>query len=415
MSHCQAPSPIKKIGWVSPFPPVRSGISVYSEALLKELAKNDEFLFIPISVVSDKKRISLGHVNKNEFDLLIYSIGNHPLHLSSYERALNENGMIFLHDINLHDLLYYKTTKSKDPFLYLKYLLNESNDFEKIKKIIENQGRDRDLFIDFPLIKEIVLSNSYFIVHSEYAKKMIKEINPNAKVLKINHICPWAERIERKNSEKIIIGILGYLSKDRHIDKTIDIFKKFLPNSKKQIVLRFAGEDVDLNLEDIVDKYKIRENVEIYRNVDDDNFLKLMKECDFAINIRYPVRGEMSGNLMKFIGFGIPTAIVYEKSFKDIPIDCIYPINIDDFENSLFKFYSLIDSNDISLKKISESAYLFAKNECDAFKISQKIIEFIKNFDSKKRGKNLRKIKLSEILKIYGLKKSLKLYIKSLL
>ncbi|KUK51309.1 MAG: Glycosyl transferase, group 1 [candidate division TA06 bacterium 32_111] len=415
MSHCQAPSPIKKIGWVSPFPPVKSGISVYSEALLKELTKNNEFVFTPISAVSDKKRISLKNVKKKEYDLLIYSIGNHPLHLLSYERALKETGIIFLHDMNLHDLLYFRSIKSKNPFLYLKYLLNESGDFETIKKIVKNQGQDRNLFINFPLIKELVLSNNYFIVHSEYAKKMIKEINVDAEVLKINHICPWAERIERKNSEKIIIGIFGYLSKDRHIDKTIDVFKKFLPNSKKQIVLRFVGEDVDINLENIIDEKGVRKNIEIYRNVDDDNFLKLMKECDYAINIRHPVRGEMSSNLMKFIGFGIPTAIVYEKSFKDIPENCIFPVKMDDFENSLFKFFLLIDSNDGSLKNISENAYNFAKNECNAFKISQQIIEFIKIFDPNKKGKSLRKLKPKEILKIYGFEKSLKLYIKSLL
>lgn len=416
MSKSQAPSPSKKkIGWVSPFPPVRSGISVYSEVLLNELKKSEEFDFFPVSATQNGKRIFIDSVKHGDFDLLIYSIGNHPLHLASYEKALKEPGIIFLHDLNLHDLLYYRSIKLKDPFLYLKYLLNESDNLKKIKQVLENNGKDRNLFVDFPLIKEIALSNNYFIVHSEYAKKLIKEINPDANILKINHICPWVEKIERLKKEKITIGIFGYLSKDRLIEETLKVFKKFKNSSTKQIILRFVGEDVDINLEKVIEKQNIKQYCEIFRNVNDKDFLKLMKECDYAINVRYPIRGEMSSNLVKFMGFGIPTATIREKSFEDIPKDSVFSIDIKNFETSLLNFFEKIEKNDLILEKISENAYNFAINQCLIEKGVFQILDFIKKYKKSKTKKSLKRLNLKDILRFYRAKDIIKIHINKIL
>ncbi|MEO0298036.1 MAG: glycosyltransferase [candidate division WOR-3 bacterium] len=413
MSKSQAPSPNKKkIGWVSPFPPVRSGISVYSEVLLKELKKSVEFDFFPVSATRNGNGIYIDLVRNGDFDLLIYSLGNHPLHLPSYEKALKEPGIVFLHDLNLHDLLYYRSIQHKEPFLYLKYLLNETDDFQKIKQLLNNQGKDRNLFVDFPLLREIALSNNHFIVHSEYAKNLITEINPEAKVLKINHICPWVEKVDRLKKEKITVGIFGYLSKDRMIEETLQVFKKFQNGSTRQIILRIVGEDVDIDLKKIIEKQNLEQYCEIFKEVDDEKFLKLMKECDYAINIRYPVRGEMSGNLIKFLGFGIPTAIIREKSFEDIPKDCVFSIDINNFEVSLMNFFDKIEKDDLSLEKISEKAYEFAKNQCSIEKGSLQILDFIKQYKKGEPKRSLKKLKLKDLVKFYDPKNLIKGYIK---
>ncbi len=416
MSKSQAPSPSrKKIGWVSPFPPVKSGISVYSEALLDELKKSEEFDFFCVSATPNGKGIYIDLVHDGDFDILIYSIGNHPLHLASYEKALKEPGIVFLHDLNLHDLLYYRSIEHNEPFLYLKYLLNETDDFQKIKQLLNNQGKDRNLFADLPLLKELAISNNYFIVHSEYAKKLIREKNPYASVLKINHICPWAEKVDRLKKEKVTIGIFGYLSKDRMIEETLQIFKKFKTVSTKQIILRFVGEDVDIDLKKIIEQQNLKQFCEIFRNVNDEDFLKLMKECDYAINIRYPVRGEMSSNLIKFLGFGIPTAIIREKSFEDIPQDCIFSIDIKNFEISLLNFFVKIEQNDLSLEKISENAYEFAKNQCSIEKGSLQILDFIKRYKKTETKESLKKLKLKDVVRFYSIKDIMKSYIKKFL
>ncbi|MEO0288863.1 MAG: hypothetical protein ABIN00_04440 [candidate division WOR-3 bacterium] len=400
---------------MSPFPPVKSGISVYSEALLDELKKSEEFDFFCVSATPNGKGIYIDLVHDGDFDILIYSIGNHPLHLASYEKALKEPGIVFLHDLNLHDLLYYRSIEHNEPFLYLKYLLNETDDFQKIKQLLNNQGKDRNLFADLPLLKELAISNNYFIVHSEYAKKLIREKNPYASVLKINHICPWAEKVDRLKKEKVTIGIFGYLSKDRMIEETLQIFKKFKTVSTKQIILRFVGEDVDIDLKKIIEQQNLKQFCEIFRNVNDEDFLKLMKECDYAINIRYPVRGEMSSNLIKFLGFGIPTAIIREKSFEDIPQDCIFSIDIKNFEISLLNFFVKIEQNDLSLEKISENAYEFAKNQCSIEKGSLQILDFIKRYKKTETKESLKKLKLKDVVRFYSIKDIMKSYIKKFL
>lgn len=403
------------VGWISPFPPIRNGISVYSDVLVDYLNKTGMVDVKKISPAEQKNFLSF-EKNIKDLDILVYSIGNHPVHLNSYNLALKESGIIFLHDLNLHDLVYYKSIIEKDPFYYIRALLNDKYSYDDVKKVFYSFGKDRDMFVDFPLLKHIVLSNGYFIVHSNYGKKIVESINDKAKVLKIFHICPWAEKVERKkDKDKFIIGIFGFMSKDRLLDRTVWVFKDFIRDSKNKIILRFVGEDVDINLEEIVKNHLPPDSYEIFRNVDDNDFLKLMKGCDYAINIRYPVKGEMSSNLIKFLGFGIPVSIFREKSFEDIPSDSVYPLNINDFETSLFNFFKLIDEKNQIFAKISVNAYNFAKNYCSIEKNSSKIIEFLYEYNAQYEKKELKRLRKKDFLNILGYKRFIKYELKKLI
>jgi len=403
------------VGWISPFPPIKNGISVYSDLLVDYLNKTE---MVDVKKISPNKQKNFLSFKKNikDFDVLVYSIGNHPVHLNSYNLALKESGIIFLHDLNLHDLVYYKSIVEKDQFYYIRALLNDRYSLDDVKKVFYSFGKDRDMFVDFPLLKHIVLSNRYFIVHSNYGKKIVESINGKAKVLKIFHICPWAERVERKkDKDKFIIGIFGFMSKDKLLDRTVSVFKDFIKVSKNKIILRFVGEDVDINLEGIVKNNLPPNSYEIFRNVDDNDFLKLMKGCDYAINIRYPVKGEMSGNLIKFLGFGIPVSIFREKSFEDIPSDSVYPLNINDFETSLLNFFKLIDEKNQIFDQISVKAYNFVKNYCSIEKNSSKIIEFLYEYNPNYEKEDLKRFRKKDFLNILGYKRFIKYELKKLI
>ena len=88
------------LGFVSPLPPVRSGIADYSADLLPALrAQIDLETYVPSEA---RRAFSSGH------EAVLLQVGNDPLHLPSVE-ALRENSrrvpsILVLHDYSLHHL-----------------------------------------------------------------------------------------------------------------------------------------------------------------------------------------------------------------------------------------------------------------------------------------------------------------------
>ena len=77
-----------KLGFFSPLPPARTGVADYSAALLAALQ--------PLGRVE---------VNARNADVALYHLGNNQLHREIYKRALEEPGVVVLHDAVLHHFL----------------------------------------------------------------------------------------------------------------------------------------------------------------------------------------------------------------------------------------------------------------------------------------------------------------------
>ena len=76
------------VGFYSPLPPARTGVSDYSAALLAELRR--------------RGRVEVGPAH---CDVALYHLGNNALHAGIYRRALEKPGVVVLHDAVLHHFL----------------------------------------------------------------------------------------------------------------------------------------------------------------------------------------------------------------------------------------------------------------------------------------------------------------------
>src|ERR1035438_10034326 len=76
------------LGFYSPLPPARTGVADYAAALLAELRRHG-----PVDVAPER------------CDVALYHLGNNPLHAGVYRRALQQPGVVTLHDAVLHHFL----------------------------------------------------------------------------------------------------------------------------------------------------------------------------------------------------------------------------------------------------------------------------------------------------------------------
>ena len=109
--------------YASPFAPMKSGISDYSEILVYGLKD-----YFDVTLLIDDYRLQnqlcedfrVKVLKKdqpvpNSFDYRIYNIGNHPqFHSYIYRAAIDKPGLIILHDFVLY---YYLTDRYRYPLL----------------------------------------------------------------------------------------------------------------------------------------------------------------------------------------------------------------------------------------------------------------------------------------------------------
>jgi hypothetical protein len=100
-----------KVAFFSPLPPTRSGIADYSAALLDELRK-----LVDVQVFSSKPET----FRPSDFDVSLYQVGNNVHHDFCYEMALENPGVVVVHEANLHHLIADITIKRGDWDAYMR-------------------------------------------------------------------------------------------------------------------------------------------------------------------------------------------------------------------------------------------------------------------------------------------------------
>src|SRR5581483_8642560 len=103
----------RRLAYLSPLPPLRSGISDYSAELLPELAK-----FYDIEVIADQPAIADLWIARNlklrtvawfsefaaDFDRVLYNVGNSEFHSHMFDLIERWPGVVILHEFFLSDL-----------------------------------------------------------------------------------------------------------------------------------------------------------------------------------------------------------------------------------------------------------------------------------------------------------------------
>ncbi|MEM8863372.1 MAG: hypothetical protein AAGD96_34105, partial [Chloroflexota bacterium] len=177
-----------RLAWCSPLPPTRSGIADYSVEFLAELSQHAEIsLFVDDPAAVDAPSIShlpcyrLDHLNKHrfDFDLPIYHMGNHASHRHIYQQAIQNPGIVVLHEfvLNSHwaelqtdlqrqdalvqELIYEQEWQKKGQFSFLEMVDNPP----------PSQFNQR-----------LIKSSLGLITHSQFTADQVKSVHPAAAV-----------------------------------------------------------------------------------------------------------------------------------------------------------------------------------------------------------------------------------------
>lgn len=340
----------KKMLYASPFSPLRSGISDYSEALVEALSeKYDITLYIDDYKITSEKmnQYSILRHNRDEikfssFDHIVYNIGNNPeFHSYIYEACKEHPGMIILHDY----VLYYLFTgfyQRRNEFYSKTYELNGVEDFLLIKKAVKTTGIDvlnqKEMAAMLPFNKELLRTDNKIMVHSQYAFNKVKKYTDKVKVINmIQQVTDFSEPIDRialLNKYKIptdafIITSFGLIAETKLNHVMCEIMSRINWQAGKKICYIMVGEG------DYVDSYVDHKIIFKTGFVNMDEFNSFIVHSDLVLNLRHPSMGETSAALMRIMQMGKPCIIVDEAWFAEIPDLCAIKLSVDNIESQL--------------------------------------------------------------------------------
>lgn len=378
--------------YASPFPPMESGISDYSERLVAYLDKYfDITLYIDDYRLSNpdlyeryKVITSAQGIIPEEYDYRIYNIGNNPgFHSYLYRMAIDHPGMIILHDFSLY-YLFTGYHQSKGDLYSALYKYEGRDTFLDFKEIVEARGINlleyKDLAGQYALNKELLKSNNKIMVHSEYAYNKVSLTAQ--KVKKINMIpqIQFDEKIENRDSllkkygipdDSIIVASFGMIAPTKLNIEICESIIKIAKTQNKPIIYLMVGEG------GYADSYV--DNKLIFKTgfTTIEEFDSFIEYSDIIVNLRNPTMGETSAAMLRILQKGKPCITNNGGWFSELPDECVCKVDLDNLDQDLERSVLKMVDDSVFRQELGQNANEYFEKEYNPEIISEQIYQFV--------------------------------------
>jgi glycosyltransferase involved in cell wall biosynthesis len=285
-----------KVGFHSPLPPAKTGVADYSAELLRALRGYGE-----IEVGSRRAGVQL------------YHIANNVLHWDIYRRAIDQPGVVVLHDALLQHLFMGVLSELN----YTEELAYNYGDWSRGLAAELWAGRAssgmRQAYYRYPMLKRLAERSLAVIVHNPAAARIVREHAPQTPVIEIPHLFAPPAPVSpggaaRARPRHFVFAIFGYLRESKRVMTVLRAFERVRAKSPST-GLSLAGEFFSSDLARAVEPWLKEPGIYRQGHMSDAEFWRAAAACDVCINLRYPTAGETSGITIRLMGIGKPVIV----------------------------------------------------------------------------------------------------------
>lgn len=334
-----------KIAFVTPLNPVRSGISDYIEELTGPLGKYTQIDFFIDGYEPDNTEIKENHkvyamedLDNDElresYDGILYQVGNNSKHHGKiFSYAEKYPGILELHDFSLHNYVAGMTYAKGDTDAYLDMLeyCHGKRGRQVGMRFLAGKSLApwEERAMEFPANKYWIDRSRGVIVHSDFAKQMIRGMVPEKPVTMIPlhslDICEdyQANRARCREKlglslDKLVLGSFGFATRTKQNRQIIQALAK-VRDAKVDFVFYIVGDVQDEEIPKTIEKYGLQDQVVVTGFTSTEEFDTYMGACDICLNLRYPTCGESSASLHRMLGLGKGIIVTNIGTFQDYP------------------------------------------------------------------------------------------------
>jgi glycosyltransferase involved in cell wall biosynthesis len=323
--------------YVSPLPPVRSGISDYSIDLMEGLEKLCDLrvMVLPGLPVSEEvlSRWPWAEADETGQDgrLPVYQMGNNHYHEEVYQLALRRPGVLTLHDLVLHHFLLDRTLHQADVAGYARGLGTDHGWIgDTAAAVARWDGIGNAAQFSLPVRRSLLRRQRGVLVHSEWAASQIHEEDPEISVAAVPMGIPLPPAADAEAgagfrerwkipAQAPLLGSLGFQTP---IKRTDSVIAALASEELADVHLLIAGEVSGImDLEHTARSAGVADRVHITGYLDFDDYQTAIAACDLCLNLRYPTAGETSAALLRVLAVGRPAVVSDYGQFTEMPDD----------------------------------------------------------------------------------------------
>ena len=284
---------------------------------------------------------SLEGYRREDFDQVVYQLGNNPHHAFAYAEAMREPGVVVLHDLVLHHLIVEMTLARGDVDGYVAALEASHG----AAGAAWAQGRSAGLHSEMgnfllPASVEVANRSKAVIVHNRYAADRLVSFGVTTPIHVVPH--PYVRETRTFDRDAIrarlgltgkhVIGFFGFLTSAKRAEVVLEAFRRA---NDPRLALLIVGEPAP-NIE-----LPSGAGIVTTGYVADDDFPAYYAAADRLVNLRYPTAGETSGTLIRALDAGRPVAVSDYAQFAEFPDDCVFKVPLGEGEvEALVEFFT---------------------------------------------------------------------------
>lgn len=323
------------IHWFSPLPPSRSGIALHTGALVPELAKHGRLTLWTDQDRWDPRLGEMADVRQfrapdfpwpelNRADVVVYNLGNHPLHEGAWEISRQHSGIVILHDLCMHQFFAEVfLTKRGDPARYSAEMERWYGKLgrEAAERCIAAPSCIADAAARFPL-RELAAGNALgVVVHTPGAcQTLAREGLTPAVYLPLPSpyemaAAPAATGAPQGPPYRIIA--FGLFGSNRRLGS---VFEAWAALERPDLFrMDICGEFLDVSLLESLKRSPVSKLVTYHGYVPEGRLHDLLSAAHLAVNLRWPSVGEASGTQLLIWQHALPALVTKTGWYASCP------------------------------------------------------------------------------------------------
>ncbi|MEM1254271.1 MAG: glycosyltransferase [Cyanobacteria bacterium P01_H01_bin.21] len=347
--------PIEKpsLAFISPLPPVASGIANYSAELLPQLAN-----YYDITLITDQPEVEHTSIeislptqsvdwfreNAAQFERCLYQFGNSEFHKHMFQLLEEYPGVVTMHDFYLSGVLNWMESFYGPPEAFSQELY-EAHGYSSLITLF-TEGCEAAL-LKYPSNTTVINDAIGVIVHSQSLKDVAQKWyskNIDNKWQVIPQIYSKSETISRKvararlglDEQDLLFCSFGMLAPTKLNHRLIKAWLASTLSTNVQCHLVFVGEnsagEYAERLINMLDKSESERKIKITGFLNPEEYHCYLAAADTAIQLRTLSRGETSRAVLEAMFYKLPVIVNAHGTNVDYPDDVLIKLS-DQFSN----------------------------------------------------------------------------------
>jgi glycosyltransferase involved in cell wall biosynthesis len=387
----------RRIAFVTPLPPIRSGIADYSHRLLTELVRYcDVDAFVdheeigaieaPRGVAVDRLRMfDLAERTRGGYDQVVFALGNSEHHAAALALLRVRGGVVLAHDVRLTGLYWW--TAAVRPDLEprgFRHALASMYGYRVppelgLEGALDYGSADR---YGVYMAREAIAASSRFLAHSRYAAQLARlDAAPGdeAKVATVGFGFPDPGEFREAPAAGRTIATFGLVAPVKQVEKLVEAFALVAesdPHVRLAIVGPPVGEEERTRYAEQAERLGVGGRVEVTGELPDAEFRARVAATTVAVQLRATSNGESPASVADCLAAGVPTVVSALGAARELPDEVVVKVDRDVTAAALAETLRALLADDARRRRLREAGIAYARDHAFA-RVAEELYELV--------------------------------------